>query len=101
MTSAWTGADLRDHFNERAGILEFDAGMSRPEAEARAMGEIMQMMAAAPTPPVRAHARTCVAPVNKTPGVNKTIPKGGRPKVHEDRAAYRREWMRRHRARAA
>jgi len=36
--------------------------------------------------PVAVHA---VAAVNKTPG---------RPKVHPDRAAYRREWMRRDRA---
>jgi len=28
--------DLREHFEERAGILEFDAGMPRPEAELEA-----------------------------------------------------------------
>ena len=32
-------------------------------------------------------------PVNKKPD----RPKRGRPKVHLDRAAYRREWMRRRR----
>lgn len=25
--------DLREHFKERAGILEYDAGLPRPEAE--------------------------------------------------------------------
>jgi hypothetical protein len=32
MTPAWTAEDWRDHFNERAGIMEVDAGSiaSRP-----------------------------------------------------------------------
>jgi hypothetical protein len=34
--TAWDAEDWQAHFNERAGIAEFDAGMTRPEAEARA-----------------------------------------------------------------
>jgi hypothetical protein len=86
LTTTWTAEDLRDHYNERAAIIEFDAGLDRLEAEARAMAEVMAMLGA--------------APVNKT-AVNRTSVKGGRPKVHEDRAAYRREWMRQRRAQAA
>jgi len=33
--------DLRDDFEERAAILEYDAGMTRAEAEARA-AELLQ-----------------------------------------------------------
>ena len=29
MTDTWDAADMRDHFNERAGILEFDAGLDQ------------------------------------------------------------------------
>ena len=32
----WTQADWQVFFDERAGIVEFDGGLSRPEAEARA-----------------------------------------------------------------
>lgn len=31
-----------EHFEERAGILEFDAGFPRPEAERLAMKEVMK-----------------------------------------------------------
>ena len=34
--SAWSPADWRDYFNERAAIAEFDGGLSRTQAEARA-----------------------------------------------------------------
>jgi hypothetical protein len=27
--TGWTAADMRDHFNERAAILEYDAGLPR------------------------------------------------------------------------
>lgn len=33
-------ADQREDYEERAAILEFDAGMSRPEAERDAMRQI-------------------------------------------------------------
>lgn len=32
----WSAEDWLAHFDERAGIAEFDGGLSRPEAEARA-----------------------------------------------------------------
>ena len=35
-------AELLDQFNERAGILEYDAGMDRAEAERRAAMEILE-----------------------------------------------------------
>lgn len=44
MTAA--GLDLlaaRELFDERAAILEFDAGMSRADAEAVALGEVAQV----------------------------------------------------------
>jgi hypothetical protein len=39
-------------------------------------------------------------PVNKKPELVNKIPgaKRGRPRLHPDRAAYRKEWMRRRRA---
>jgi len=33
-------ADQREEYEERAAILEFDAGMSRPEAEQEAMRQL-------------------------------------------------------------
>lgn len=33
---SWTEADLVEWFGERAGILEFDGGLSRSEAEVKA-----------------------------------------------------------------
>jgi hypothetical protein len=41
MTGTWTAADGRDFYAERAAILEFDAGLDRLEAEARAMAELI------------------------------------------------------------
>src|SRR6516164_599160 len=34
--SGWSTADWQAHFDERAGIIEFDGDLPRPEAEARA-----------------------------------------------------------------
>jgi hypothetical protein len=78
----WNAADLRDHFNERAGILEFDAGMSRPEAEARAMAELLEMLAGKPNAPNAPNARRRRSG-NSDP---------------EKRRAYQRQLMRRRRA---
>ena len=36
---------LRDLWEERAGILEYEAGFSREEAEARALAELMPSVA--------------------------------------------------------
>lgn len=36
-------ADLREHYEERAAILEFDAGMPRRVAEAAALQEVLEM----------------------------------------------------------
>ncbi len=38
LQSVGAAEDLRDHFEERAGILEYDAGLPRPEAELEAAG---------------------------------------------------------------
>lgn len=34
-------ADLREHYEERAAIIEFDAGMPRRAAEAMALQEVL------------------------------------------------------------
>ena len=34
-------ADLREHYEERAAIIEFDAGMPRRAAESMAMQEVL------------------------------------------------------------
>ena len=36
---------LRDLWEERSAILEYEAGFSRPEAEARALVEVMPLVA--------------------------------------------------------
>ncbi len=36
---------IRDAWEERAAILEYEAGFSREEAEARALGELMPRVA--------------------------------------------------------
>ena len=36
-------ADLREHYEERAAILEFDGGMPRRVAEATALQEVLEM----------------------------------------------------------
>ena len=36
-------ADLREHYEERAAIIEFDAGMPRRAAEAMALQEALAM----------------------------------------------------------
>lgn len=36
-------ADLREHYEERAAILEFDAGVPRSAAEAMALQEVLAM----------------------------------------------------------
>lgn len=36
-------ADLREHYEERAAIIEFDAGMPRRAAEAMALQEVLAM----------------------------------------------------------
>jgi len=46
MTGAWTMADWRLHFDERAAILEHDAGLPRTEAEKQALAEIYDRLAA-------------------------------------------------------
>lgn len=35
--------DLREHYEERAAIIEFDAGMPRRAAEAMALQEVLAM----------------------------------------------------------
>ena len=39
--------------------------------------------------------------VRKSPAVDKTTRKGGRPKLHQDRAAYKGQWMAASRAQMA
>ena len=39
-------ADLREHYEERAAIIEFDAGMPRRAAEAMAMQDVLAIDAA-------------------------------------------------------
>ena len=49
-------ADMREHYEERAAIIEFDAGMPRRAAEAMALQEVLAMQSRAPAPAV-AHVR--------------------------------------------
>ena len=77
MSLAWTPADWRDHYNERAAIIEFDAGMNRLEAEARAMAEVLDFV----------RSRLTSSP-----------PKRRDPEAHR---TYMRSYMRKRRARAA
>jgi hypothetical protein len=44
--------EARDQFTERAGILEYDAGLSHTDAEARALQEILRRKYPAPEKPV-------------------------------------------------
>ena len=46
MTGVWTVADWRVHFDERAAILEHDAGLPRTEAEKHALVEVYDQLAA-------------------------------------------------------
>lgn len=41
--SAWRDEDWQALFDERAGIVEFDGGMSRSEAEAAAADEVARL----------------------------------------------------------
>ena len=45
-------ADLREHYEERAAIIEFDGGMPRRAAEAMAMQEVLAMQSRLPVPVV-------------------------------------------------
>ena len=48
--------DEKEHYEERAAIIEFDAGIPRRAAEAMAMQEVLAMQSRAPAPAV-AHVR--------------------------------------------
>jgi hypothetical protein len=41
--AAWTEEDWQALFDERAGIMEFDGGSARAEAEARAADEVARL----------------------------------------------------------
>ena len=45
-------AALREHYEERAAIIEFDAGMPRSAAEAMALQEVLTMQSLLPVPVV-------------------------------------------------
>jgi hypothetical protein len=77
--NAWTAADMRDAFNERAGISEYDAGLDRLTAEAEAMREVIEMVT-----------------VSRKPATNK--PRTANRRDPEVYRAYQRELMRRRRA---
>jgi hypothetical protein len=54
-TRSATGAlapEDREHFTERAGVLEYNTGLSRADAEARALREIISRKYPAPEKPV-------------------------------------------------
>ena len=57
MTAAWTASDWRDFYNERAGIIEFDAGLDRMEAESRAMAEVIAALRLTATNRIRTRNR--------------------------------------------
>ena len=39
----WSKDDLRAFFTERAGVFEFDCGLTRAQAEAEALGECVHL----------------------------------------------------------
>ena len=41
--SKWNAEDWKAHFDERAGIREFDGGLNRQMAEARAFGDTVEL----------------------------------------------------------
>ena len=43
MADPWTAEDWKAHFDERAGIREFDGGMNRQMAEARAFADTIEL----------------------------------------------------------
>lgn len=44
MTSAWTDAEWRYHYDERAAICEYDGGMTREAAETHARSIVIREM---------------------------------------------------------
>lgn len=52
-------ADLREHYEERAAIIEFDAGMPRRAAEAMAMQEVLAMQEALEMQQKKVERRSC------------------------------------------
>ena len=40
----WTEADYREFYEERAGIAEFDGGLTRADAEAQARRETVRLV---------------------------------------------------------
>ena len=58
---SWSGEDWRAFFDERAGIAEFDGGLPRLEAEARAFGVLRRRMAQPAIPCARRPAAASAA----------------------------------------
>ena len=58
--SEWVEADWRGFFNERAGVLEFDAGLAREDAKARAFADcIAEWLNRHPVASDPGHCLTC------------------------------------------
>ena len=63
----WTGEDFRDFYEERAGVLEYDGKLSRPEAERQAFeGTLIQWINVTAPPNLDDdHCAQCGAPVGR------------------------------------
>ncbi len=56
---AWDAADWREYFEERAAVGEFDHGLARPEAEARALEWCVARWLADNPPPANEPENRC------------------------------------------
>lgn len=43
MNNTWTDEDYREYFEERAAVYQFDGGLNRKEAEARAAKDVERL----------------------------------------------------------
>jgi len=75
-------ADAREHFEERAAIMEYDGGLPRVEAERLAEAEVRMAKAAIASPPAAGALEGCAQPL--LAGADRTAEtpvrrEGGRP----------------------
>ncbi len=97
---AWDAADWREYFEERAAVGEYDHGLTRPEAEARALEWCVARWLADHPPPANepenrcAHCVKPLADADALPFLNGA---GGHVWMH---ARCHAPWMKRRRAEA-
>jgi hypothetical protein len=76
----WSADDWLTYFDERAGIIEFDGGLPRPEAEAQAFGCcVVEWLN---RNPVRSPSGRCLACGNRDHHHDPLLPYGTEPRGH-------------------